>query len=236
MTAEGDFRYVGQELDVFAHAHRWKAYWASQIRPWIRGDVLEVGAGLGHNTAVLQNAAVRSWHCLEPDPELAARLARNVARLGTCSVGIGTTESVRGRQFDSLLYIDVLEHIEGDREELARASELLRPNGHIVVLSPAHQSLFSDFDAAIGHFRRYNRDSLKLCSPPGCRLETTFYLDCAGMGASFANRLILRRSNPTVRQIEFWDRYIVPVSKILDPILRYSAGKTIVGVWTRTGC
>jgi len=224
------FHYVGQELDVFAHARRWKAYWASRIQPWINGDVLEVGAGLGENTALLQNPQVRSWHCLEPDQQLGSRLAATVAPLGTCSVGIGTIDSVRGRLFDSILYIDVLEHIEADRDELARAAELLRPDGHIIVLSPAHQSLFSEFDAAIGHFRRYNRQSLKACSPPGLKIEAMFYLDCVGMAASLANRFLLRQSTPTVRQIQNWDHFIIPTSRIFDPLLRYSLGKTIVGV------
>jgi SAM-dependent methyltransferase len=233
LTAEGTITYVGQELDLFAHARRWKAYWASRVRPFIRGDVLEVGAGLGQNTALLQNANVRSWRCLEPDPQLAVRLAAIVAPLGICPIAIGTTASIRGELFDSILYIDVLEHIEQDRDELAKAAELLRPGGHVLVLSPAHQSLFSDFDAAIGHFRRYNRRSLEACSPPGCRLETTFYLDCAGMGASLANCLLLRQDNPTLGQIRFWDRLIVPVSRLLDPVFGYRLGKTIVGVWTK---
>lgn len=234
MTRAGSFQYAGKELDVFAHARRWKAYWASRIRTWIAGDVLEVGAGLGENTAVLQSTAVRSWHCLEPDPGLGARLAATVAPLGNCSIGIGTIASVRGRQFDSIVYIDVLEHIEADRDELAAAAELLRPDGRIVVLSPAFQCLFSEFDAAIGHFRRYNRRSLSACSPAGCRVEAVFYLDCAGLAASLANRLLLRQDNPTLRQIEFWDRVIVPVSRLVDPVIRYTAGKTIVGVWQRT--
>ena len=231
--ASHTFQYVGQELDVFAHARRWKKYWASRIRPWITGDVLEVGAGIGQNTAVLQNTGVRSWLCLEPDPQLCERLAATVAPLRTCSIGLGTIESVRGRKFDCILYIDVLEHIEADRDELARAAQLLGANGHIIVLSPAHQSLFSAFDAAIGHFRRYNRESLRACSPPGCRLESMFYLDSVGMVASFANRLLLRQDNPTLSQIQFWDRSIIPVSRILDPIFRYTLGKTIVGVWTQ---
>ena len=233
MSADTGFRYQGQELDVFAHARRWKAYWASRIRRWIGGDVLEVGAGLGENTAFLRNAPVRSWLCLEPDSQLALRLAAAVASLDGCSTRIGTIQSISGRQFDSILYIDVLEHIEADRQELSDAAALLRPGGHIVVLSPARQSLFSAFDAAIGHYRRYDRNSLRECSPPGCRLEAMFYLDCVGMAALLANRLLLRQGTPSVRQIRTWDTFMVPVSRVVDPLLRYTIGKTIVGVWTR---
>jgi SAM-dependent methyltransferase len=148
-------------------------------------------------------------------------------------VTVGTLESLPGATFDSILYIDVLEHIEQDAAEAAAAARMLRPGGHLIVLSPAHQFLFSPFDASIGHYRRYNRKSLTACSPPDCRLETMFYLDCAGMAASLANRVLLRQSQPEERQIALWDNFIVPVSRIADRIFCYRLGKTICAVWTR---
>jgi len=233
MTRSEALQYQGQELDIFAHATHWKAYWASRVVKWIRGDVLEVGAGLGANTVVLQNSAVRTWHCLEPDPELGMRLNSAIAGLPSCSASRGTIRNVAERRFDSILYLDVLEHIQADRDELAMAARLLRPSGHIVVLSPAHQFLFSKFDASIGHFRRYDRNSLRACSPPNCRLEAMFYLDCAGVLLSLANRVLLRRSTPSFKQIRTWDKYVVPISRVLDPALGYRVGKTLIGVWAR---
>lgn len=227
------FAYQGQELDLFAHAARWKNYWRSQIRRWISDDVLEIGAGIGANTALLQNENVRSWHCVEPDPELRDRLDGVISRLPVCSASTGTIRSVSGLHFDTILYIDVLEHIEADRAELSTAADLLRPGGHLIVLSPAHQFLFSKFDAEIGHWRRYNKASLRACSPAHLALERLFYLDSAGILISMANRLLLRQATPTLRQIQTWDRYVVPVSQALDVVLGHSIGKTIVGVWTR---
>ena len=64
-----------------------------------------------------------------------------------------------------------LEHIEDDREGLKLAAAHLRPGGRTIVLSPAHQWLFTPFDAAIGHFRRYNRSMLRSISPPELRIE-----------------------------------------------------------------
>ncbi len=112
--------------------------------------------------------------------------------------------------FDTIVYIDVLEHIEDDAGELKLAARRLRRGGRIVVLSPAHQFLYTPFDAAIGHFRRYNRSSLRKISPPGLELEKLFYLDAFGIAASAMNRLLLRQSMPTKAQIETWDKWIVP--------------------------
>lgn len=235
MTVSGVLQYQGRELELFAYAKRWKAYWASAISNWIHGDVLEVGAGLGTNTLLLQDGAVRSWHCVEPDPDLAARLASNIAHLPACTAIRGTIQSVSDKRFDSILYLDVLEHIEKDREELAMAARLLRPAGHIIVLSPAHQFLFSKFDSSIGHYRRYNRSSLLACSPATCRVEALFYLDCAGVFLSLTNRVMLRQRSPSLKQIQAWDKYAISISRVIDPAFGYRVGKTIVGVWTRRG-
>ena len=235
MSGPPPFTYQGRELDVFAAAANWKAYWSSRIRRWIRGDVLEVGAGQGVNTLLLHGPGVRSWLCLEPDPTLAAAARDAVSHTPGCTVQIGTTESLGNLKFDSILYIDVLEHIETDREELHAASRALREGGHLVVLAPAHQFLFSQFDASIGHYRRYNRASLRACSPPDCSLDALFYLDSAGVMASLGNRILLRRDQPAPAHIDFWDKCLVPVSRIVDRVFNYRLGKTICAVWTKPG-
>jgi SAM-dependent methyltransferase len=233
MTGGETFQYQGQELDLFAHAKHWKAYWASHVGKWIRGDVLEVGAGLGKNTLLLRNSSVLSWHCLEPDPAFETGLQAAIANLPRCSASRGTIRTVANRRFDSILYIDVLEHIQADHDELAMAASLLRPAGRLVVLSPAHEFLFSKFDASIGHYRRYNRKSLRACSPPHCQLAAMFYLDCAGVFLSLANRVLLGQSTPTLKQILAWDKYVVPISQLVDRVLGYRIGRTLVGVWVR---
>ena len=233
MNDSASLTYVGQELELFARAINWKAYWSSQVSPWIRGDVLEVGAGLGANTARMHNRHVRSWHCLEPDPKLLTTLLDNVRSLQGCTASIGTIDTMTGRSFDTIIYIDVLEHIEDDDGELEKAAALLRPGGHLVVLAPAHQRLFTPFDAAIGHYRRYNAATLAACGPASCRLRTLFYLDSVGIMTSLANRLLLNQKQPTPRQIAFWDTCLIPISRVLDPLTRHRFGKSIVAVWTR---
>jgi SAM-dependent methyltransferase len=147
----------------------------------------------------------------------------------------GTLHTIdAGQRFDTIIYVDVLEHIANDREELNVAAGLLRPGGRIIVLSPAHQWLFTPFDAAIGHFRRYNRSMLRSISPTGLRLEYLIYLDSAGLTASAANLFLLRKSMPTKAQLRFLDHWIVPVSRGLDKLLLHSVGKSIIAVWRRT--
>jgi SAM-dependent methyltransferase len=227
------YEYVGGELGIFSHARRWKTYWGAQVRNWISGDVLEVGAGLGANTVFLQTPEVRSWTCLEPDARLASSLKEATANLERVIILRGTTEALRGCQYDVILYIDVLEHIQDDRAEMERAAALLRTGGRIIVLAPAHQSLYSPFDAAIGHYRRYSRLALSARTPEGCRLETMRYLDCVGLITSSANCAFLRQRQPTLRQILFWDRVLIPLSRVLDPVFGFRLGKSVLSVWRR---
>jgi SAM-dependent methyltransferase len=229
--------YVGGELQLFAQARNWKHYWGETIREFIRGAVLEVGAGIGGTTACLCTGAEPEWLCLEPDSDMAETLRRRIADGGlpaNCRVVQGAIADLEpDRMFDAILYVDVLEHIEDDRAELAAASRRLRVGGNLIVLAPAHQFLFSPFDAAIGHYRRYNRDSLTKLKPPGVELLAAFYLDSAGLLASLSNALLLRAGMPTESQIHLWDSYLVPLSRRIDRLLGRSLGKTVIAVWRR---
>ncbi|MFP5501653.1 MAG: class I SAM-dependent methyltransferase [Candidatus Sericytochromatia bacterium] len=229
------FEYLGSELELFATARHWKTYLKDQLAPHLGQDVLEVGAGLGGTTALLAGPQQRRWVCLEPDPALAERITAAIAKESLpegCTVRVGTlAEAPELVGFDTILYIDVLEHIEADREELAIAAERLRPGGRLVVLSPAHQWLFSPFDAAIGHYRRYDRRSLERITPSGARLVSIRFLDSVGMLASSANRLVLKSAHPTPAQIHFWDSTLVPISRRIDPWFGHRLGKSILAVW-----
>lgn len=232
-----NYVYIGQELNVFVHARRWKAYWSERVKPYLGDEVLEVGAGIGSNTEILCSARQRRWVCLEPDVRflevLNARM-RDFPFWNMIETRVGTVQSMpRAKCFDSVIYIDVLEHIEDDQDELEFAAQLLKDEGTLVVLAPAHQWLFSPFDRAIGHFRRYTKKTLAAAGPPSLRLEQIFYLDSVGLLASSSNLLFLRQRLPTTKQIEFWDRWLLPFSIRLDPWLRYGLGKTVVGIWRK---
>jgi protein-L-isoaspartate O-methyltransferase len=223
------YAYLGRELELFEKAIHWKAYWGSLIGRHISGAVLEVGAGIGANTAVLAATQHTRWVCLEPDRSLASRIVLPTG--GRHSVFVGTTADLESRErFDTVLYLDVLEHIEEDGAELARVAAQMNPGGSLIVLAPAHDVLYTPFDREIGHFRRYTKSTLRAVAPSGFREDTMAYLDSAGLLASVGNRL-LRRSMPTEAQILFWDRFLVPCSRVLDRLLMGTAGKSILAVW-----
>jgi SAM-dependent methyltransferase len=230
--------YEGGELDLFLTAYRWKKYWSGKIRGHLGESVLEVGAGFGANTPYLYGPNQKNWVCLEPDPSLAARIPAQLAKFpwrNQVQTRVGTLADLSPEEhFDTVVYIDVLEHLEDDRGEMRQALLRLKTGGKIIVLAPAHPWLFSEFDRKIGHYRRYTKSSLRDCTPPGARLLELYYLDVIGLFASAANRLLLHQSMPTYQQIEFWDRWLVTSSRFIDPLVGFLAGKTVMGVWVKT--
>ena len=232
-----DRPYEGKELELFAQARNWKRYWVKKIRPHFGKSVLEVGAGLGTNTPYLLGPQQEKWLCLEPDGSLTAQIPATLAdhpQRGIVQTRTGILSTLPADEtFDTILYIDVLEHIEDDQDEMRTALAHLSPNGKIIVLSPAHPGLFTEFDRALGHYRRYTRQTLRACTPAGSNLIELFALDSFGLLATVANKLLLHQSMPTAKQIAFWDNCLVPVSRWTDPLIAFSLGKSLIAVWQK---
>lgn len=233
MKNEADFAYAGNELDLFLHAVNWKTYWSTRVRPYVSGAVLDVGAGLGATFDYLHDAA-SAWTCLEPDATLRQRLARRLSAHPRAPRIVGGTIADLGPElrFDTILYVDVLEHIEHDGAELALAQRHLDPGGSLVVLSPALPILYSRFDARIGHHRRYTLRTLSMAAPSGLKLKSWFFLDGLGVLASLFAR-VAKREAPTPRQIATWDKVLLPVSRMTDTVTSRWFGRSIVAVWIK---
>lgn len=229
------FKYPGDELVLFQQATNWKKYFAKKIKPYIKGNVLEVGAGIGATTLLLNDGTANQWLMLEPDENMFGMLGKRIeakefpvnSRLLKGTIDQATST------FDTIIYIDVLEHIEADAEEMKKAAALLNTGGHIVVLSPAFQFLYSPFDKSIGHCRRYNKKMIRHITPEGLQLISNRYYDTIGYFAALMNKLFLRQKYPTLKQVKFWDKWMVPLSKIKDNLLFHSFGKSIIAIWKK---
>ena len=223
---------IAFELELFEKAKNWKTYWARSIAKYVSGSAVEVGAGIGVNATYLLNSDVKKLMLLEPDPGLFWNLSTREfpENVDCASTVVQEVEEV----FDTVIYIDVLEHIELDRQETTAAYSRMSIGAHLVILAPALPFLYSPFDRAVGHYRRYTKASLREAIDPRLETVSEFYLDSIGLFASLANKLCLRASAPSLKQVEVWDRLMVPVSRIVDKLLFYSVGKTVVGVYRKT--
>jgi len=238
MNGSTEFSYVGSELELFGRATNWKTYFGARLRPYISGSVIEVGAGLGSSTKYLCDLNHARWLCLDPDPKHVSHLNDLIAGGNLppfCEARRGILADLGpDERADTIIYVDVLEHIENDEAEMCIAAAHLAPRGHIVALSPAFNSLYSPFDQAIGHYRRYARNDARRLTVQSLTLQALFFLDSAGFFASALNRIVLRKPQPSVRDIQIWDKVFVPISVLSDEIFGRLFGKSIVMVWQKT--
>ena len=170
--------YEGSDLDAMAGAVNYRRWVFDDIRRFVGRKILEVGAGVGSFSELLLEADPERFVALEPSSRqhkvLEERLTsfrqtgRGDARLEAVE---GTTTGIAGAlgesSFDTVAYLNVLEHIEDDVSELRLVRRMLEPAGHLIIYVPALPSLYGPFDKRIGHFRRYTRKScLRSCRTP----------------------------------------------------------------------
>jgi 2-polyprenyl-3-methyl-5-hydroxy-6-metoxy-1,4-benzoquinol methylase len=232
-----DYSYEGKDLvEHFGYAKNWKKYFSQKIKPFIKGDVLEIGCADGASTKYLWKDSVSSWTCMDPDASLVRKLTKkyedSFSKKIKSKIGM-IIDLTENDTYDTILYLDVLEHIQQDRQELSNALKHLNHSGKLIILSPAHQILYTPFDQHVGHYRRYNKKELVNLIDGEVRLLKAIYMDSVGMIASVGNRFILNASIPSIKQIRIWDNFMIPLSRILDPIVNFRLGKSLLVVWEK---
>lgn len=187
----------------------------SLFAPLVRGAVLEVGCGIGIFTRRLIAApALDSLLSIDISPA-AVRKCRSDMTSPAVEVRLADVRDVAG-SFDLVVCMNVLEHIEDDRAALEHMLRLLKPGGTLFLLVPSHHILYSSFDVAAGHFRRYNkRGMLELLGQawPGERPQVRqFYFNTVGALGYFAVYRLLRKAprDSAGTEIGSFDRYVVP--------------------------
>ena len=133
--------------------------------------------------------------------------------------------------FNTILYLNVLEHIEKDVQEINDALDKLVTGGHLIILVPAHNKLYSKFDKAIGHIKRYDINFFRTLDLKNSKIQDLCYLDCMGYFLYFLNKIFFKEEiYPSKLKIFIWDKFFTPISIILDKLLNYKFGKNIMCV------
>jgi SAM-dependent methyltransferase len=220
------------EFAALSEARNYRTAIARLFSPYLSGDVLEIGAGIGQMLMdVTKICKPRSISAVEPDPQFISELQR---KLPDARIWRGLENDVPASEsFDAILSVNVLEHIEKDADELAKWRERLSPReGHLCLLVPACPELYSSIDSDFGHFRRYTKQDLKgkLVSAGFTNIELN-YFNLVGYFAWLLNFKILnqRRFNPTA--VRSFDRFVFPVSQRLENAIGWRPfGQSLVAV------
>lgn len=231
IAADGDA--VSHSLAVLSEVYHYNHWVFDSIRDYLRGSVVEVGAGIGNITQFLLN--LERVVCLEPfEPYrryLSQRLEphRNVAVLGSAIQDCPGPE-VPAAAFDSVICLNVLEHIADDLDALRRMAGLARPGGRVVVFVPALPVLYGEMDRAMGHVRRYTLRGLRrLFRDAGLRPIRGRYMNLIGAAAWFWRGRVRRKSTVPESATKLFDR-MVPFISAAERLLPILFGQSVLVV------
>lgn len=224
-------KYPGAELDSFDKASIWRKYIFLNIKNYVKGLTLEVGAGIGSFTSNYKSLS-SNITLSEIDTDN-LNFIKEKFKSENFNFTSDYTKNIN-KKFDTIMYLNVLEHIEEDNKEVLDAFEKLNPNGYLIILVPAHNKLYSKFDKAVGHFRRYDIDFFKNIKIQKSKLIKLCFLDSAGYFLYYLNKVFFKEEvYPSKLKILIWDKIFTPLTFFLDKILMYKFGKNILYVIQR---
>lgn len=222
--------YGGRDnLEAMKKATRYNNFLIDLIFKYAVGSrVLDHGAGAGTFATPIAASGLQVV-CMEPDNALRAELEQSGLEVAA------SLDDIPDGSVDYAYTLNVLEHIEDDRGAIAALYRCLKPGGRVLVYVPAFQSLYSQMDTHVGHFRRYRRKPLEqVLEKSGFEVSTGYYVDSLGYLATLVYKFVGDRSGSvSPGTVGFYDSVIFPFSRVVDFLTFGSFGKNLTVVATK---
>jgi len=231
--------YEGRDLEALSALRRYREWMMTYFSPYLAGDAIEIGAGIGNMSEHIA-PFVSSLELVEPSPNLIGPLKSRFNRSTSISITHETFEGFVAKRVtescDSIIMVNVLEHIEDDRTALKECYRILRPGGHLLILVPALQFLFSKLDEMVGHYRRYERSDLegKIQQTEFHMVELKFF-DFAGVLPWWLLNTIGGATEFNPQMVSLYDALIVPVTRTIESVFTPPIGKNLIAILRRPG-
>ena len=233
-------RYAADDLETMQEARRYSDHVFSLVRPFIGSRVLEVGSGIGTMTSRLVDVAEMVVG-IEPNPNCTARIQEAMAShprftLRTCHFEECEPAELASLRFDSVLLVNVLEHIEQDVESLKAFKRILVPGGRVVVFVPALQMAYGPLDAELGHHRRYSKATLRAAfEHAGLEIVRLRYTNPIGLAGWMYNAHISKSTKHSLAQVRLFETLIAPWALPLERLMPPPIGLSLIAVGRRAG-
>ena len=224
---------------AIADANNYIDWIIAKFAPFLGGRVLEVGIGHGSYFDRLRHFGPYLGVDIEPHLVREAKARFPDAQFAVADITNDSfNQLVPPASVRSVVCCNVLEHIEDERAAVANLLTTLEPQGHLLLLVPALELLYNDLDRLAGHHRRYSKAMMRdvLRGLPG-QVKVMDYFNPIGGMAWLANRLVKHESldsGNVNRQIRIFDRYVLPVSRALDPLTKRVFGQSLVTIVEKT--
>jgi SAM-dependent methyltransferase len=215
---------------------RYNRWMFERLRRWIGRSVLEIGSGIGNLSAFLVDR--ERLVLTDTREEYLSRLCQRFADRPNVSVARlylpDDDRAVAGQRFDTVICLNVLEHVDDDLSALHAIRRLLGPGGRLVLLVPALQALYGTIDRALGHHRRYNRDGLAdLLRATGFKLAHIEYFNLAGLPGWWWAGRVLRRDTIPGGSLKLYDA-LVPLFR-LERFIPWRVGQSLIAIGEEGG-
>jgi len=224
-------------LEAMSGARNFNRWMADTISPWVRGDAIELGAGIGNLTVMLANKC-RSYLATDTDPDHLSELRSRTAylpkvKLGMCELSSSSDMAPLKDTADTVICLNVLEHVADDVSGLNNIYECLRPGGVAIILVPQGQSAFGSLDEVLEHKRRYSEQELRRkMSDAGLEVKHLIEFNRATWPGWYLNSKILRRRTLSRFQLTCFDMS-VPLWRRIDRALPWPPTSLIaIGIAT----
>ncbi len=228
---QNDNLYFGKDLEAMSFARNYHQWILEEFMPYIGEEVAEVGAGVGNFSDYLLKSTAKHIAAFEPSdnmyPDLESKFSEN-SIVSPENAFFEDKVNNYTERFDSVCYVNVLEHIEYDREALEAAYKSLRPGGHVLIFVPALSFLYSNLDKDLGHYRRYSKKGLaEVAEAAGFQVEKIHYVDIVGIIPWYIVFVLMKKSM-VGSSVSTYDSWVVPIVKKLEQIIRPFVGKNLM--------
>jgi 2-polyprenyl-3-methyl-5-hydroxy-6-metoxy-1,4-benzoquinol methylase len=232
-------RYAADDLETMREARRYSAHLFDLFRRHVGQRVLEVGSGIGTMSRPLAEVAELVVG-LEPNTNCVSRL-RDAMRgqpkfvLRTCHLEECDRTELTSHRFDTVVCVNVLEHIEDDRAALRTFKDVIVPKGRVLILVPAVQAAYGPLDAELGHHRRYSKPTLaKVFADAGLDLLTLRYTNPIGLLGWMYNAHISKSTAHSLTQVKVFETLVAPWALPLERMISPPIGLSLVAVGQRS--
>lgn len=202
-------------------AHRYMEWVLDPFKEFLGRNVLEVGCGHGgYGQRISQQSRYTGLDLSNDLIETLKRKHPDQTFICADITDAKVIEDLKSKEYDTILCLNVLEHIEKDKEAAQAMLSVLKPGGHLILFVPAFQQLYTEMDRLAGHFRRYKVKDLDALFDKGKVrfIKTGYFNSLGGVGwfANKANKPKTLNDQSVNTQLIFFDKYLVPVARFFD--------------------
>jgi|TARA_B110000211_G_scaffold228909_1_gene285872 2-polyprenyl-3-methyl-5-hydroxy-6-metoxy-1,4-benzoquinol methylase len=225
--------YSGWELNFFDKSKNFRNYQFSLIKKYLKNKILEIGPGNGTMVDQYISKYFSDISVSEIDKKLNKKLVKTFKNKKNVKIYKKKINEFKNK-FNSIIYSDVIEHIKDDKKEIKFALKRLNKNGHLIIMVPAFQYLYSEYDKSIGHYRRYKKSFfVNFAKKNKIKLVKILYFDSIGFMFLLLGKLINTKNKKSVGLGAFIWNLLVPLSRVIDKVIAHSVGKSVLCVYRK---